>query len=745
MSNNVPRKAIKVQFKDSNKSAIKITFPFNYNDLANVKTLSGRRFHKQPTPFWTCPLNIEAVESLQEWGFELDQELIDWKESYNNKIITPKIELDFSLCPLYNGFWKSNSNKEKNYAERSLSQNQKSIGSSKEEPSKRQGSRSPKEGDGNTQRNRSRPSVEGESLPKHKESNARSQNQTETSGRIETSSAKTRSELSRGEWTGINQDCRVSRSAIISMWFHKGISNPDKNCEEYFQKCRECIQSRLCESGTENSNRIRRTNTSEQRSTREGQKENANSGTPWMDCHTLTALHSMKIIPGLQKGLRKFQLQDLLKTEQLNGRILNGSEMGLGKTVTTLAYLQLHSEKRPVVIVCPASLKLNWLKEIHEWMETPDVQVLGGKNPNMPIVGDILIINYDILDSWVNKLKQINPQIIITDECHYYKNNQAKRTKAVKKLCKNIPHIIALSGTPIVNRPIEGFNALKIIDDAMIPNFWKFAQRYCGAKHNGFGWDFSGATNTDELHEKLVNTVMIRRKKEDVLPDLPPKVYSTIPFEINNQKEYKRAENDFIQYITETKGEKAAKKANNAEVLTRINGLKQISVRGKLKQAKDWIKNFIESNGKLVVFAVHKETINGLMEEFGEQAIKIDGSVSGQKREEAVEQFQNNDSIRLFVGNIQAAGVGLNLTAASSVAFLELPWTPGDLQQASDRVHRIGQNKSVNIYYLLASGTIEEEIAELIDKKRRVLDSVLDGEETNQESLLTELISSYKD
>ena len=546
-ADDVPKKAIHVQFKESGKKGIKITFPkdgeFGEN-VTRIKTLPGRRFHKQANPpFWTCPLSIEAVESLQEWSFELDQELIDF---LNN------------------------------------------------------------------------------------------------------------SQINANELPGTIQ------------------------------------------------------------------------------------------VEGLRGELRPFQRQGVEFLEQRNGKALIGDEMGLGKTIQAIAYLQLHPEKRPAIIVCPNPLKLNWLKEIHAWISAPDVQVLGGKDPSMPIVSDILIINYDVLNDWTDKLKDTRPQVVITDECHYYKNNQAKRTKAVKKLCKGVPHMIALSGTPIVNRPIEGFNALKVIDDTIVPSFWKFVQRYCGATHNGFGWDFTGATNTDELHEKLTNTVMIRRKKEDVLTDLPAKVYGTIPFEISNQKEYKRAKNDFIQYITETKGKKAADRANNAEVLTKIGTLKQVAVRGKMKQTKNWIHNFIESNGKLVIFAVHKKIIDGLMEEFGDKAVKIDGSVSGQKREETVEQFQNDESIRLFVGNIQAAGVGITLTAASNVAFLELPWTPGEVRQATDRVHRIGQQESVNVYYLIASGTIEEDMAELIDKKQKTLDKVLDGKETEDESLLTELIKQYQ-
>jgi SWI/SNF-related matrix-associated actin-dependent regulator 1 of chromatin subfamily A len=164
-----------------------------------------------------------------------------------------------------------------------------------------------------------------------------------------------------------------------------------------------------------------------------------------------------------------------------------------------------------------------------------------------------------------------------------------------------------------------------------------------------------------------------------------------------------------------------------------------------MKYAIQWIRNFLDTNGnKLVVFAVHKAAVDALMEEFKEQAVKVDGSVSAAGRDAAVRAFQEDPKIKLFVGNIQAAGVGLTLTAASSVAFLELPWTPGDLVQAEDRCHRIGQKDNVNVYYLLADGTIEEKIAELLDEKRQVLEAVLDGKEVEETQLLSELIKSYQ-
>ncbi len=449
-------------------------------------------------------------------------------------------------------------------------------------------------------------------------------------------------------------------------------------------------------------------------------------------------------VPGLKRELFPFQKKGVSFIEQKGGRALIGDEMGLGKTIQVLGWLHLHPEKRPVIIICPAHLKLNWQQEIR--MTLPgrqNVEILQGTKP-YKITGDIVIINYDILPKWLETLQGQEFQVMVFDEAHFIKNNSAQRTKTVKKLAKGIPHAIALTGTPIVNRPIEAFNPVQIVDRTIFPDFWEYARTYCDAKHNGFGWDFSGASHKEDLHKKL-KAVMIRRKKEDVLKDLPAKVFSHIPMEIDNEKQYHRAETDFIEYLREQKGKEKAEKAKQAEYLVKIEELKQLCIAGKMKHAIEWVRDFLDTNGqKLVLFTVHKETVDRLMEEFGGLAVKVDGSVSSAKRDEAVQAFQNNPHTRLFVGNIKAAGTGLTLTAASSVAFLELPWTPGDLTQAEDRCHRIGQENSVNIYYLLAAGTIEQEIATLLDQKRKVLNAVLDGEEVEEGKLITELIESYK-
>jgi len=448
-------------------------------------------------------------------------------------------------------------------------------------------------------------------------------------------------------------------------------------------------------------------------------------------------------VPGLRGQLFPFQKKGVAFIENRNGCALIADEMGTGKTVQALAYLQLHPELRPALIVVPASLKLNWKREAEYWMPDPKVEILSGTSMHK-LTGEIIVINYDILADWLPTLKALESKVLIIDESHMIKSSKARRTKAVKQLAKGIPHRIGLSGTPIVNRPIEARNAINIIDSSLFPNGWDFVHRYCDAKQNRYGWDFSGASNTQELHEKLVNSIMIRRKKSDVLTDLPDKIRSFIPIELDNETDYSKAEADFVSFVRKTKGQAAADRASNAATLAEIEGLKQLAVTGKLKECINWITDFIEVDGKLVVFATHRFVIDALIEAFPGISVKIDGGVTGEDRQKAVDDFQNNSNIRLFVGNIQAAGVGITLTAASNVAFLELPWTPGALVQAEDRCHRIGQKCSVNIHYLLASGTIEEKIAALIDKKRRVLDAVLDGKETDQESLLTELMKEYE-
>ncbi len=445
---------------------------------------------------------------------------------------------------------------------------------------------------------------------------------------------------------------------------------------------------------------------------------------------------------GMRQELYQFQKLGVAFVESRNGCVLIGDEMGLGKTAQALGWLAIRPELRPAVVICPASVKLNWEREVHKWIDGFQVQILSGKKAG-PIRGkpDLIILNYEILSSWTKDIAALSPKVIILDECHYIKNRKAKRTTAAMALCRIAPHRIGLSGTPIINRPIELFNAIKIIDKEAIPDYWKFIWRYCNAKQTPFGLDVSGASNTKELHNLLTSTVMIRRLKKDVLKELPAKVRTVVPMELSNAREYRKAETNFSKWAKEKFGPGASGEVDNAQALIEIEKLKQLTIQGKMKSCFDWIDNFLEQEPKLVLFCTHRETVRRLGEKYKANSVILDGSTPSKDRLNVVDIFQKVRSCNLFIGNIKAAGIGINLTAASNVCFLELGWTPGEHDQAEDRIHRIGQEaKFINVWYLLAHNTIEMDIVDLLDRKRKVLEKVLDGREAGAESLLSGLL-----
>lgn len=430
---------------------------------------------------------------------------------------------------------------------------------------------------------------------------------------------------------------------------------------------------------------------------------------------------------------------------------------GLGKTCQALGYLQLHPEWRPAIIVCPAVMKYKWEEEVHAWLETDDtIEVLEGGKPH-ELNSDITIINYDILKKWSPELQRINPQVIIYDEIHYCKHQKTARSKTAAELAAATPHRIGLTGTPIESRPSEFWHPLSFIDPVNYPQsrFFKWHLRYCDAHKIKIGvekkmvngrwvfrdkmaWDFSGASNLDELKESL-KRIMLRRTKAQVLAELPEKRRQTILIPIDNRVEYDRADKEFLTWITEQNGREAAEQAGHAEELVRRTHLRRLAIKGKLNTAMDWIGNFLESGEKLIVFAVHKAVIAAVMERFGDIAVKIDGSVTGKAKHDAEQRFQNDPAIRLFVGNIQAAGVGITLTAASDVVFLELDQTPGRHDQAECRSHRITQKRAVNVVYMLAERTIDVSIAAMLNDKQIVINQFT-GDKDVQSFELFEMI-----
>lgn len=433
----------------------------------------------------------------------------------------------------------------------------------------------------------------------------------------------------------------------------------------------------------------------------------------------------------MKTKLFKYQEKGVIQIDKFDGRALLADSMGLGKSIQALTWYAENPKARPTIIVCPAHLKWNWRREASIHINSPSEVLEGRKVPSQQLTKhhNLIIINYDILPNWLHFLRSLKPQLIILDEAQAIKNRNAKRTKAVQALCKGVPHIIAISGTPLENRPIELFPALNLIRPDVFSSFYEFAMAHCKPQRKPWGWVYNGATNLDKLNAKLKDTMMIRRLKKDVLKDLPDKTRSVIVVELPDMKEYKAAEKDFLVWLAKRHSKAKAKKAAQAERLTRLGYLKRLAGQLKTPLVEEWIAEFLEEspNEKLVVFGIHKVVMGVLKERFKDLCVVIDGSVSSVNRQKAVEAFQDSKQVRLFLGNIDAAGTGINLTKASTLLFAELSWVPGKHVQAEDRIHRIGQQNAASIFYLVARNTIEETLCKVLEEKQEVLNSVLDG------------------
>jgi len=434
--------------------------------------------------------------------------------------------------------------------------------------------------------------------------------------------------------------------------------------------------------------------------------------------------------------LYDYQRKGILKIEEFHGRALLADEMGLGKTLEALGWIRHHPKKRPVIIVCPAFAKWVWEMEAHKHLKMKSI-ILNGKKSfrinQKDSINSLLILNYEILQYWMDNLLRLEPKVLLFDECHYVKNRKTHRTKAVRKLARKIPHVIAIGGTPLLNRPAELWTTLNMIRPKLFPSFLPYAFRYCNPIRTPWGWDFNGASHLDELHQILNETMMIRRLKKDVLKELPKKSRFIVPLSIDNRNEYQEAVNNFIDWLSRKSLDKA-KRAQKAEQLVKIGYLKRLAAQLKMKSILKWIDNFLEeSDDKLVLYCIHKNIIKQIYDKYKKISVVVDGSVTGEKRKKAVLAFQNNKKIKLFIGSIKAAGVVITLTASNTLAFVELDFVPANHIQAEDRIHRIGQKYNASIYYLIAKNTIEVPLCALIQKKQKIVDSVLDGDNITNE------------
>ena len=486
--------------------------------------------------------------------------------------------------------------------------------------------------------------------------------------------------------------------------------------------------------------------------------------------------------------LRPYQRVGIYLINKFNGRVLLADEQGLGKTIQVLEWLRRNPANRPAIIVCPASVKYVWEDQAREHCGLRTTVCQGQKPPKKKALlhtNSIYIINYDILIDWCRYLRTLHPSVVVFDEVQRIKNRSKKiaRTRAAQLLCSpmrrmplkslelienktfeedawvsfkdvdgtkvdgfiksvnhkkeyatiriQIPHIMGLSGTPLTNRPSELWSCLNLIWPQYFPAFWTFAQDYCEPEMTPYGWKFSGASNLGKLHRVLKRIGMIRRRKKDVAKDLPTKQVTVVPMDINNHKEYKEAVNDFINWLSR-KDTAKAERASRAKKITQMAYLKRLAAKGKLKSVLNWIDCFLEeSDSKLVLGCMHHEVVDIIYDKYKKISVKFTGKTPPKHRRQAVMEFRKNPQRRLFIGQIHAAGTGVDglQEVAHTSVVVELPWDPGTLSQFFDRIHRIGQNQNVNIYIPVAKGTLEERLCQIIQEKQDNLTNILDGKE----------------
>jgi SWI/SNF-related matrix-associated actin-dependent regulator of chromatin subfamily A-like protein 1 len=444
-------------------------------------------------------------------------------------------------------------------------------------------------------------------------------------------------------------------------------------------------------------------------------------------------------VPGLRGELMPFQragVRYLLERR----RAFLADEQGLGKTIEAIATLE-HDGAYPAIVVCPASLKLNWERELGRWVPHRRVELLNGRS-GAPAGAEVTIVNYEIVEWRLDGLRSLAPRALVLDESHYCKSAKANRTKAVARLAAVVPEdglVLALTGTPVLNRASELIAQLRIL--GRLREF---------GSGRAFGERFCGPDAHQRLHWHLRAHCLARRVKADVLPQLPAKTRSIVPIELDNDAEYRLAEQDVIAWLRsqpldlrELDARVAA--ALRAERLVRLGALKLLAARGKQAGALRWIHDFLASGERLVVFARHREIQHAIIERFP-RALHLLGSDSQAQRDRTLAAFQAPDtpSNQLIVCSLGVAGQGLTLTRASNVAFLELDWTPATHDQAEDRCHRIGQSAAVNAWYLLAAETIDETIATLLERKRVIIGAVTDGREEDEEAVIDALIRELR-
>ena len=430
-----------------------------------------------------------------------------------------------------------------------------------------------------------------------------------------------------------------------------------------------------------------------------------------------------------------------------NDRFILADDMGLGKTTSTII-ASLESQSKKILIICPASLKINWQREIEIYSNKKTLIVEGGKWGS---TFDFYIINYDIIKNYHTigepeigeekntQISSTNFDLAIVDEAHYISNTTAQRTKLINDILSKIPKVWLLTGTPMTSRPINYFNLLRIVNSNVTLDWSSYVRRYCGGYQftvNGRKiWNTGGATNLEELRLKTKNTIL-RRLKTDVL-DLPDKIISPV-FLTLSSTEYDSGLEEFIQIAQENKN-----KESLSVTINRLMKIRKIISEQKVDYTCEIIDRCLEQGKKVIVFTNFTMALDMLHEKYKKNSVVLDGRMSKEKRQKSVDKFQTEDKIKIFISNIVAGGVGITLTEAEVVIMNDLSFVPAHHSQAEDRAFRYGQKKNVVVYYPIFENTIEKIVYNILQKKKNIIDQVMgDGDfsENFAQSLLKQII-----
>lgn len=453
--------------------------------------------------------------------------------------------------------------------------------------------------------------------------------------------------------------------------------------------------------------------------------------------------HGLKVQP------YPYQLQGIARGLQLK-RFINGDDMGLGKTLESIATIN-KADAFPCLVICPNVVKINWQREWHKFTDKKAMVLTDSVRDSWPFfwqtgMNQVFIVNYESLrkyfvrritkaEKWTLKDVEFHNTIklfksVIIDESHKVKSTATQQTKFCKGIATGKEYIILLTGTPVVNKPKDLVAQLGIMDRMIDMGGWKgFMLRYCSGPNQ--------ASNLKELNYKLWQHCFFRREKSKVLTQLPDKVRQIVTCEITNRKEYLDAERDLIDYLKRYKeaDDEKIQKSLKGEVMVRIGILKDITARGKLKEVIDFVKDFRENGKKIILFCNLHEIVDRLLVAFP-SAVCVTGRQDMQEKQASVDAFQKNPKTDVIICSIKAASAGITLTAASDVAFIELPWTYADCDQAESRAHRIGQKDSVNCYYLLGRRTIDQKLYRIIEEKKHISNAVLGAEDNIQTNIV---------